>query len=292
MPRIIKKEKPEAALKISYQAKEAIVCPVCNAEFHREELLSGSGRLIAGALTNELHRLYEPSKKYGRLYPLAYTATVCPQCWFASMEADFTKLPQDKIDKAIKEEDARRNEADMICEGVNFNEPRDLHAGIISQFLVLRCYDYYNASFSPTIKQAVAAIRTGWMLDDLNAVEPGQNYDWLATLFKKKARFFYSEALKKEQNGKETLSAMGNLGPDTDQNYGYEGLLYMNGYLEYTYGDTNDPAQRIQNLDEAKRTLAKMFGMGKSSKSKPGPLMEKSRALYDKFGEALAESDM
>ncbi|GHT48053.1 membrane protein [Spirochaetia bacterium] len=290
---MIRQKKPteETVLKISFQAKETIECPVCSTEFHREELLSGSGRLIAGGLTDELHRLYEPSAKYGRLYPLAYIATVCPNCWFASMEADFLKIPEIKLDKAIKEEDARRTEANMIREGVNFYNSRDLSAGIISQFLVLRCYDYYTPNFSPTIKQALAAMRTGWLLDDLNEIEKGQNYDWLAVLFKKKARFFYNQALKKEQTGKEALSALTNLGPDTDKNYGYEGLLYMNGLLEFKYGDTNDAEKRKENLSDAKRTLAKMFGMGKSSKSKPGPLMEKSRALYDEFSKALGEID-
>ncbi|GMO39709.1 MAG: DUF2225 domain-containing protein [Termitinemataceae bacterium] len=287
-----KSTKEDVALKISYQAKEAIECPICECKFHREELLSGSGRLIAGVLTDELHRLYEPSSKYGRLYPLAYVATVCPNCWFASLPADFAKIPEDSIEKAKAEEDVRKTEAAKICPGVDFEQTRNLHAGIISQFLVLRCYDYYSSSSSPTIKQGLAAVRTGWLLDDLHAIEPGQNYDWLSTLFKKKARFFYSQALQKEQSGKESLSALTNLGPDTDQNYGYEGLLYMTGLLEFKYGDTNDAVRRHDSLENAKRTLAKMFGMGKSSKSKPGPLMEKSRALYEEFGRVIDEIDL
>ncbi|GHV82868.1 membrane protein [Spirochaetia bacterium] len=278
-------------LKISYQSKESIVCPVCKAAFHREELLSGSGRLIAGSLTDELHRLYEPSAKFGDIYPLAYQATVCPACWFASMDADFTKLPENKCDEALEDEEKRKEEAAQIYLDVDFEKPRGLPAGIISQYLVLRCYDYYPAAISPTIKQGVAALRAGWMLDDLDKKEPGQNYDWLAVLFKKKARFFYSQALQKEQTGKETLSALANLGPDTDKNYGYEGLLYLTGLLEYKYGDTSDPERRRAAIDECKRTLAKMFGMGKSSKSKPGPLMEKSRELYDAFAKELNEFD-
>jgi uncharacterized protein (DUF2225 family) len=278
-------------LKISYQAKETISCPVCDTEFHREELLSGSGRLIAGELTDELHRLYEPSSKYGRLYPLAYIATVCPVCWFASMDTDFTKLPSEKVSAAEKDEAARKKEVTLMHEDIDFYEPRDLISGMASHYLVMRCYDYYPAAFSPTIKQAIAALRTSWLLDDLNAIEGGQHYDWLAVLLKKKARFFYSEALRKEQSGKETLSALKNLGPDTDKNYGYEGMLYLNGYLEYKYGDTNDADRRREAMENAKRTLAKMFGMGKSSKSKPGPLMEKSRALYDMFAKELGEFD-
>ncbi|MDR1127800.1 MAG: DUF2225 domain-containing protein, partial [Treponema sp.] len=37
-------------LKISFHSKEEYQCPLCGTGFHREELLSGSGRLIAGIL--------------------------------------------------------------------------------------------------------------------------------------------------------------------------------------------------------------------------------------------------
>jgi uncharacterized protein (DUF2225 family) len=281
----------DAGLKISYLSKEVYVCPVCDEEFKREELLSGSGRLNAGELTDELHRLYVPSAKYGSIYPLAYQATVCPKCWFSSMPGDFTRLPKDKIYDVAACEEKRREEAELIYPGIDFRKPRTLAAGVISQYLLMRCYDYYGSDSSPTIKQAVAALRAGWLLDELDKKEQGQHYDWLAVLFKKKAGFLYLEALKREQNGKETLSAMGNLGPDTDKNYGYEGLIYMAGLLQYKYGDTNAAEFRVATLGEAKRNLAKMLGLGKSSKNKPGPLIEKSRALYDAIAKELNEFD-
>jgi uncharacterized protein (DUF2225 family) len=281
----------DSGIKISYLSKEVYACPVCETEFQREELLSGSGRLNAGELTDELHRLYVPSVKYGSVYPLVYQATVCPNCWFASMTLDFNKLPKDKIEEAADAENDRKKEASLIYPGVDFTSPRTLPAGIISQYLVMRCYDYYKKDASPTIKQAVAALRSGWLLDDMDQKEPGQNYDWLAVLFKKKACFLYAEALKREQSGKETLSAMGSLGPDTDKNYGYEGTLYIAGLLQYKYGDTNNVERRLAVLNETKRNLAKMFGLGKSSKSKPGPLMEKSRALYDSLAKEINEFD-
>ncbi|GHV23060.1 membrane protein [Spirochaetia bacterium] len=279
-----------SAAKISFQSKETTICPVCETEFKREELLSGSGRLNAAELTDDLHRLYTPTARYGAIYPLSYQATVCPECFFASMEADFTKLPSEKKFTAQEDTAARQKEAALIG-NVDFTEPRGLLSGIISQFLVMRCYEYYPSQFSPTIKSGLAALRASFLLDDLNIVEPGQHYDWVSVLFKKKACFFYSEALKKETTGKETLSGLANLGPDTDKNYGYEGLLYLTGLLEYKYGDTNDGERRQEILADRKRTLAKMFGIGKSSKSKPGPLMEKSRALYDMLAKELNEFD-
>jgi uncharacterized protein (DUF2225 family) len=277
--------------KISFQSKEEYTCPVCETSFHREELLSGSGRLIAGILTDELHRLYEPSAKYGEVYPLAYAATVCPECWFASMDKDFTALPSDFKDRAFEEQERRMADTALIFPGVDFHEPRGLVSGAASLYLAMRCYDFYTAEFSPTIKQGIAALRTGWLLDEMDKKTPGQHYDWLAILFKKKALYFYDEAIRRELKRQETLSGLKIFGPDTDKNYGYEGALYLASLLKYKYGFRDDPHLRASSLDEAKRTIARIFGIGKSSKSKPGPLLEHARELYEKIGKELNEID-
>jgi uncharacterized protein len=41
----------DKAKRITYFLKDPIECPVCETSFYKEELLSGSGRLIAGNLT-------------------------------------------------------------------------------------------------------------------------------------------------------------------------------------------------------------------------------------------------
>ncbi|MDR1352353.1 MAG: DUF2225 domain-containing protein [Treponema sp.] len=278
-------------LKISFHSKEEYQCPLCNAGFHREELLSGSGRLIAGILTDELHRLYEPSAKYGVVYPLAYQATVCPQCWFASMDKDFATIPEKTREKARKAKDARKEDTLKIFSRVDFNEPRNLVSGAASLYLAARCYDYYTKEFSPTIKQGIATLRSAWLLDAMEKKYPGQHFDWLAVLFKKKAQFFYSEALRREQSGKEPISGVKSLGPDTDKNYGYEGALYLTGLLKLRYGSRDEGDARREALADVKRTIAKMFGLGKSSKNKPGPLLEHARNLYDNINKELNESD-
>ncbi|MDR1863075.1 MAG: DUF2225 domain-containing protein [Treponema sp.] len=277
--------------KISFQSKEEYTCPVCNTAFHREELLSGSGRLIAGMLTDELHRLYEPSAKYGEVYPLAYVATVCPECWFASVDKDFAALPPNVKERVFNSRDKRIADARLVFPNVDFHEPREMVSGAASQYLAMRCYDYYSPEFSPTIKQGIAALRAGWLLDEMDKRMTGQHYDWLAVLFKKKALYFYSEAIRREQKGVETLSGLKIFGPDTDKNYAYEGALYLSALLQYKYGFTNDPQLRVPALGEAKRTIARIFGIGKSSKSKPGPLLEHARDLYDKIGKELHETD-
>ena len=277
--------------KISFISKEPFSCPVCGKNFQREELLSGSGRLIAGKLTDELHRLYEPSAKYGIVYPLAYQATVCPNCWFASIDKDFMNIPQKSKEKAEKDTKKRMNDLRLIIPSADFSAPRDLVNGTASYYLVLCCYEYYTKEFSPTIKQAIASIRAGWMFDMMHEKYPGYNYDWLAELFKKKAEFLYNEAIIKEQSGKETLSGIKNFGPDTDKNYSYEGALYLSALLRLKYGQRSNIEARTEALQASKRTIAKMFGLGRSSKSKPGPLLENARELYDSLNKELDESD-
>jgi uncharacterized protein (DUF2225 family) len=281
----------ERETRISFQSRESSVCPVCGSSFHREELLTGGGRLIAGDLTDELHRLYEPSARYGDVYPLAYQATVCPECWFASTEPDFPALPKESLAKVAQDREKRKKDLLEIFPGVDFNGNRDLVSGAASLYLTLRCYDFYTKEFSPTIKQGITALRTGWLLDEMNLKYPGQHYDWLARLFKKKAQFLYNEAMRREQTGIENLSGLKIFGPDTDKNYAYEGALYLCALLKAKYGPMSGKAQRAASLEDAKRTVAKIFGMGKFSKSKPGVLLESVRVLYNKLNKELAEID-
>jgi uncharacterized protein (DUF2225 family) len=281
----------EKELKVSFFSKKEYECPVCRATFRKEELLSGGGRLIAGALTEELHRLYEPSAKYGEVFPLAYQATVCPECWFTSMDGDFSLLPPGNRNKAMDDQSRRMEETQLIFPRVDFHDPRGLMEGAASQYLTLRCYDFYNKDVSPTIKQGVASLRTAWLLDELDKKHPNQHYGWLGTLFRKKARFFYNEALAREQSGKETLSGLKSFGPDTDKNYSYEGMLYLCAYLRYKFGPAQGGDQRKTSLEEARRTIAKLFGMGKSSRDKPGAFLDLARTIYDAINKELEESD-
>ncbi|MDR2632545.1 MAG: DUF2225 domain-containing protein [Treponema sp.] len=278
--------------KVSYISKEALICPVCDTEFHREELLSGSGRLIAGNITDELHRLYEPSARYGDVYPLVYQATVCPECWFASMDKeDFSFLPVQAQSALLRDKDERIAETSLVFPGVDFYENRNLASGAASLYLASRCYDYFPKEASPTIKQGIACLRTAWLCEALHTKNPGEHYDWLAMLFKKKAQFLYAEAVEQEQTGTEPLSAVKNFGPDTDKNYGYDGMLYLSALLKVKYGPRGNPQRRKAYLSDAKRIIARIFGLGKSSKNKPGPLLEHARNIYNEISKELNEFD-
>ncbi|MDR0908192.1 MAG: DUF2225 domain-containing protein [Spirochaetaceae bacterium] len=277
------------AQELSFIGKDEITCPACGGKFHREELRSGSGRLIAGALTDELHREYLPSNKFGEVYPLAYNATVCPQCWFASMDTDFEALPHEQAGKAYDDAKERKNSVSKIFPHVDFHENRNLISGAASHYLVMRCYDFFPVDFSPCAKQGIAALRAAWLIEDLDKKYPGQNYDWLAKLFKEKAQFFYSEGLRREESGEEKLNAIKSFGPDTDKNYGYEGFLYLTGLLLVKYAGSADKASRLAEMAKVKSTIAKIFGMGEKSKGKPGPLLEHVRELYKSLNKELGE---
>jgi len=207
------------------------------------------------------------------------------------MDKDFENLPQQNRQDAIDDQSKREAEVRQIFGSIDFNTPRDLMSGAASLYLTVRCYDFYTKEFSPTIKQAIASLRTGWMFDEMNRKIPDQHYDWLAGLLKRKASFFYSEAIQREQKGKENLSGLKIFGPDTDKNYAYEGALYLSALLQYKYSFLDKPEVRSKVLDESKRTIAKIFGIGKSSKNKPGPLLEHARNLYDNITRELHEAD-
>lgn len=281
--------KREAA--ISYYSKEQIECPVCGAKFKREEMYSGGGRVIAGDLTEELRRLYEPSAKYGEVYPLIYSMTVCPQCLYTGFTQDFRVIDKPIAEKLLEAMNERYSAVKGLFGYVDFNTARTLHAGAASYYLALLCYDHFDSKYSPTIKQAICALRSAWLFSTLGEKEPEENYTYISKLFYQKALFLYRRALELETTGKEMIAGLKSFGPDVDKNYGYDGVIYLGALLEYRYGQRQDTETRLKRLEMHKIALAKLFGLGKSSKSKPGPILEHARVLYDALKVELNETD-
>ena len=108
------KQKEQGPVKVSYFLKNPIVCPVCGEDFKKEEMLTGRGRLIARDTTEELRRLYEPSKKVGELYPLIYPITVCPSCYYAACVDDFASIKQEYIGIALSQKAKRVHDITML----------------------------------------------------------------------------------------------------------------------------------------------------------------------------------
>jgi uncharacterized protein (DUF2225 family) len=239
--------------------------------------------MIAGGLTDELRRNYEPSKKYGEVFPLIYPITVCPSCFYAAYLDDFLKLPLGLRDKVRHDADRRRESIVPVFGDLDYTEPRGLDEGCASYYFAVMCYDYFPKEFSPTFKQGLSSLRAAWLANDLHRKNPNENYDYLAKILYRKACFFYNRAVELEQNGKESLSAVRHLGPDLDKNYGYDGVLYLSGLLEFRYGQRGDREKRMAALDRSKRTVAKIFGMGKASKNKPTAILDAARDVYDEI---------
>jgi uncharacterized protein len=270
--------------KLTYFEKKQTICPVCDAKFFREDLLSGGGRLIAGNLTKELRRLYDPSKKYGEVRPLMYPVTVCPACYFSAFPQDFAALPDANVKKAEVHADERRESLGLILPNLDFASPRSLHEGVASYFLAAMCYDFYEKKANPTFKAGLACLRAAWLLTDLDRLEQGENWDTLALNFYRKAHFYYRLALERESGGHEPFDAALAFGPDLDKNYGYYGVIYLAAYLDYKYGPTSNPEQRIADLQYARRMMAKIFGVGKSSKNRPSAILDNAKEVYEQMG--------
>lgn len=280
-----------AASRVTFFSKKETVCPVDGSRFFREEILTGRGRLIAGNLNNELRRMYEPSAKFGKINPLLYPVTVCPGCYYAAFGPDFDAVPEASIPELENGVEDRVQAVQKVLGELDFHDPRNTAEGAASYLLALISYDAFPKVFSPVTKQAICSLRAAWMFNDLHTESPMDNYDYVANLFYRKAAFFYELALEYETEGKQSITDVPNLGPDLDQNYGYDGVLYLSSYLTLHHGPKKNEERRIQSLTRAKTTAAKLFGMGKASKQKPSAILDKARELYAQISEELADDE-
>lgn len=292
MNRNIKQNDKKKKLTLSYWSKTKVTCPCCRKDFAREELLSGGGRLIAGGLTEELQRLYEPSSKFGRVYPLIYAVGACPMCHVAFLWSDFQEITdKPSIDKLKYDEDARKKAVEAVFPYYNLSRERSLLDGAAMYYLALLSYEKIDSCYAPTVKKGIICLRLAWLCQELEKVVPGHNYDWMSKVFYQKAGFFYEQTIIGESTGVESITVVNNFGPDVDKNYGYDGVIYLSSLLEYKYGQKENIPIRLKKLDANKRSIARIFGLGKSSKAKPGPLLEHSRELYDRLTEELQDAN-
>ena len=69
-------------------------------------------------------------------------------------------------------------------------------------------------------------------------------------------------------------------------------FLCSMGLLEFKYGQHENLQLRLKKLEDSKKAIARIFGLGKSSKAKPGPLLEVARDLYDKMTAELSSNNI
>ena len=289
----VKKSGEKKKPAISYWSTNKCFCPVCRKEFPREEMLSGNGRMNAGKLTDELHRLYIPSARFGKINPLIYAIGACPNCHAAFLWNDFKEITDEKsLNRIYDKSEERKASVNAVFPYYDLTRNRTLLDGAAMYYLALLSYDEVDLSYLPTMKRAILTLRLAWLCKDLNEECPGHNYNVVAEVFYKKAIFFYQQAVINETNRIEKSSTLAGMGPDTDKNYGWDGVIYLCGLLEYKYGQKEDMSLRLKKLDESKIAIARIFGLGKTTKEKPGPLLEHSRNLYDTLTKELDGSDV
>lgn len=279
----------DTSKKKSYYLKNPVGCPVCGAEFKKEEMLSGGGRLIAKDITDELRRIYEPSKKAGEIYPLIYPVMVCPECLYAAYNDDFQAVGKDFLSIALSQKVKREHDVKLLFPIIDFRKPRNLFTGTASYILAIGCYSFIGGERAPTYKKAVSSLRAAWLFEDLHKKYPDQNYDRLKTVMYKKSIGYYERSIKYGQTGEERIDSVKNFGPDLDKNYGFQGVLFISSLLLFKYGDEWDEEEKMVKLQNAKRIVSRVFGSGKSSKSKPSFILELSKDLYEKINTKIAE---
>lgn len=283
---------PANQKKVSYRAQKSSICPICGFSHQKEEMLSGSGRLIAGKITPELRRLYEVSKKWGRLNPLDYAVQVCPRCLFSAYPKDFENITPQEVEPLKTTIGHRQNLMQVLFGKLDFNENRNLLLGCASFILAVDCYHLRSVDVAPTVKKAISAIRAAWYLDDLFKEASYRPYDKARDFYYMEAAKYYRQVLEILERGGEPIDqAASMLGPDLDNNWGFDGVIYLNSYLTKKYLDqiTQDPKQKIALLDLSKRYLSKLYGSGKASKSRPSVIVDMSKDLYEEISAKLDE---
>ena len=275
--------------KVTYRAKNDSICPICANEFKREELLTGGGRMNAGELTEELHRVYLSTQKYGDVYPLIYPVSVCPQCWYAAYPRHFEKLSAEEHSNIEGSVGKRKNLLKPLFPDLDFDKDRGLEEGIASYVLAAFCYEYRKSDTNPVFLRGYSFLRAGWLAKDLHDHMPAENYDYMSKIFLRKASFFYGEVLECERNRIENIEDVPNHGPDIDNNFGFDGVLYLLGILLLNYGQHEDSPRRISALKEARSAVSRIVGMGLSSKSKPSALLDLGRDLHKKIKKELED---
>lgn len=140
------------------------------------------------------------------------------------------------------------------------------------------------------LKKAICALRAAWLFNDLEVENPTEDYGDLQNLFYKKALEYYKDVLRKQERGEESFDGIRHLGPDTDFNYGYDGILYLVGVLTLRNSYLiKEPDKKIEEFENAKRIVSKMFGLGKASKEKPSLILDMARELYEELSAKIDE---
>ncbi|MGL4676413.1 MAG: DUF2225 domain-containing protein [Brevinema sp.] len=266
---------------VTFFSKHITICPSCGTELKKEELQTGRGRINASDLTLELRRMYIPTQKYGNVNPLLYPILVCPKCLLAGAPNEFQKFSSDQLPN-IQQEEKNRHQLIQQCFGkeLDFTNSRDTIEGAASYILGFACSIFLPKESSPTAKRGLYALRAAWLTDDLYQNSRLEHFRELRDSLYYQAYINYDRCLELQIKHLEPFDGFVWMGPDVDTNFGYDGLLYIIAFLSMKHIHLIPPEEQIVRLGNIKRILSKIFGIGKSSKSKPQALVSSAKTLY------------
>ncbi len=285
------KGKDDIREKESFFATSPFKCIVCGKENYKEEIRTGRGRLDAGVLNSDLHREFLPTKDFGMVIPFLYNAVTCNFCYYSFFSFDYIKklskrtLEKITTDQAIEERQLLL--AKLFQKIPDFSERRTMLSALASYQLVIASYNQFDQRNSPTIRLAIATLRSAWICKLLHRYKYGEEFDDLKKIFYRKASYFYSQSLVLQEKGTESLDNLPFYGPDSDKDYGFDGIVYINAWLRLYYGNELDTDQRKEDLLSVRSSLSKVFGFGKSSKEKPSVLLNQAKDTFDEVDKEL-----
>lgn len=278
-------------VKNSYFEKKSTTCPCCGIDFFRENYFSGSNRFIAKDLSLDLRRQYQPTERYGYIYPLIYCVVVCPECFYADFPETFNFVNEEEKKDLLKHQFvALEKIKEMLLiesESVDFSQHRGLKEGIISYFLTISYINnkFHENSNDGLFKKGLSAIRCAWCLEDLMIIDPTNKEYWnsLRNYFYFLAYKVYDSLIEIISKSSSVFQKMQWLGPDLDFNFGMDGVFYLAGYLGYAhYEHIEDKEVFKKKMIDYSKCFSRIFGKGKASTDKTRPLLLHAEEMYKK----------
>lgn len=281
-------------MKNSYLVKEPLICPACRTSFQREEMLTGRGRLIAQNLQIDLRRTYSYKEDQEVVNPLFFNTATCPNCLTSLFHQDFAIVAQKpELIELLREKTLFRKEMLTSFKSIyplSFKKARNPFLGACSLALASETYQHikYHRINSIT-KSALCALRASWLFSDSVLLFPKQEtiLKDISQKYYQKASLIFASALELVSEKQLESVTSFYFGPDLDNNYSFDGFIYIAIYLQYYHSHSLSKSEKLNLYSKLKAYLSRAFGLGKASREKPSNIINLIRDLYTEINQTL-----